>query len=488
MEYSITSDSLYRPSSSSLPASHTDTLVAMVSNQPSHRLQYSAIASFAVTCILAAGFSPAIAQSHIPVETRRGATVKSESIREVTAADGTLVRYLWSGPSDGAAAQTVLLFAPGSGDEQTARRVQSLYWSSQFRDARWAVATPISPSGKQYYYSRPDLAVAVADDVILHSSARLGKHLVMGVSNGGVDALMFAATAPGRVQATTVFPGALDAGSIASQLAQFKDKTIVMFVGSEDAGWVQTASDTSATLRGAGARVTLKLVHGQGHVLTFSPVALFNLQSALSQNNNPQDLYSLVDACAGGNEAPTERAMQGAMGLQNISQPSSVQEPQPRTTHTIQPQVKLTPVPAAADDSRRREVGAVLDDFHDSAGKADEQRYFNHFLPDAVFFGTDVTERWTYAQFRAWAKPHFENGKGWKYTPRDRSIFFSPSGDCAWFDELVDNKKLGTCRGTGVLVLTDGVWRIAQYHLVLPVPNELAEELARQAAKLQGNK
>ncbi|MXX97361.1 MAG: nuclear transport factor 2 family protein [Rhodothermaceae bacterium] len=35
------------------------------------------------------------------------------------------------------------------------------------------------------------------------------------------------------------------------------------------------------------------------------------------------------------------------------------------------------------------------------------------------------------------------------------------------------NEKYGEVRGTGALVLQDDSWRIVQYHLTVPVPNDL---------------
>src|SRR5271168_3840018 len=58
---------------------------------------------------------------------------------------------------------------------------------------------------------------------------------------------------------------------------------------------------------------------------------------------------------------------------------------------------------------------ATLDDFHAAAAAADEARYFGHFAADGVFLGTDATERWTVDAFRAYAKPHFDAGRGWAY-------------------------------------------------------------------------
>ncbi len=119
-------------------------------------------------------------------------------------------------------------------------------------------------------------------------------------------------------------------------------------------------------------------------------------------------------------------------------------------------------------------VAAVLDDFHDAASKGDGGRYFSHFAPEAVFFGTDETERWTLSQFRAYALERFEAGTSWTYHPRDRHVFLSADRRTAWFDEVVVNAKYGACRGTGVLVDIDGHWRIAQYNLTIPIPNDIA--------------
>lgn len=129
---------------------------------------------------------------------------------------------------------------------------------------------------------------------------------------------------------------------------------------------------------------------------------------------------------------------------------------------------------ASAPDPDRAAITAVLDALHESASKADGTRYFGLFTPDAVFLGTDATERWTLEQFKAYANPLFAKGKGWIYTARDRHIFLNgAAGNTAWFDERLDNAKLGECRGTGVLVKSDHGWKIAQYNLTVPVPNEL---------------
>jgi len=129
---------------------------------------------------------------------------------------------------------------------------------------------------------------------------------------------------------------------------------------------------------------------------------------------------------------------------------------------------------------REKAVEAVLDDWHDAAAKADFDRYFSHFTPDAVFMGTDDTERWSVEKFKAYAKPHFDRGSAWAFTPHDRHISFSADAAVAWFDEKLTTPNLGPCRGSGVLLRSaGGVWKIAHYNLAIPVPNPLAEQIVK---------
>jgi ketosteroid isomerase-like protein len=121
----------------------------------------------------------------------------------------------------------------------------------------------------------------------------------------------------------------------------------------------------------------------------------------------------------------------------------------------------------------------VLDDWHKAAAAADEDRYFRHFAADAVMFGTDATERWTRDEFRVWAKPHFAKGKGWTFKAVKRHVSFSKDGAIAWFDESLDTMNLGPCRGTGVLVLDGDRWRIVQYNLSVPIPNEVFDDVKK---------
>jgi len=131
------------------------------------------------------------------------------------------------------------------------------------------------------------------------------------------------------------------------------------------------------------------------------------------------------------------------------------------------------PVKAETDE---KAVGDVLNTFHEAASKADWDTYFGLMTGDSIFLGTDVTERWTVDVFKTYAA----KSDGWTYTLRERHINFTPDGNSAWFDEILDQVNYGTSRGTGILIRTDQGWKISQYHLVFPIPNDLAAGITQQ--------
>jgi hypothetical protein len=134
---------------------------------------------------------------------------------------------------------------------------------------------------------------------------------------------------------------------------------------------------------------------------------------------------------------------------------------------------------AGAAQPPSKVVAETLDRFHEAAAKADGATYFGLFAPEGVFIGTDATERWTVEEFKKYAMPHFSKGKGWTYVPKTRHVDLAPGGDVAWFDEILESQSYGVCRGSGVLRKVDGSWKISQYHLTIPVPNALADQVVK---------
>lgn len=122
------------------------------------------------------------------------------------------------------------------------------------------------------------------------------------------------------------------------------------------------------------------------------------------------------------------------------------------------------------------QVQHTLDSWHRAAGAADFVAYFDLMTSDAIFIGTDASENWEIADFKAYAKPHFDKGKAWDFTPVQRNVYINKNANLAWFDELL-NTQMKLCRGSGVLRKESGEWKIAHYVLSIVIPNENVSEV-----------
>lgn len=135
----------------------------------------------------------------------------------------------------------------------------------------------------------------------------------------------------------------------------------------------------------------------------------------------------------------------------------------------------------SVDETPEESAHRVLNEWHLAAAHANFEKYFGYFSgDDAVFMGTDATEKWTVREFKPWAKPYFDKGEAWTVTPKSRSVYVSEDGAVAWFDEVLHTEHMGECRGTGVLVLQNGDWKIAHYNLTVPIPNLILRDVVQQ--------
>ena len=123
----------------------------------------------------------------------------------------------------------------------------------------------------------------------------------------------------------------------------------------------------------------------------------------------------------------------------------------------------------------QEDLDVLLNGLHLDAHKGSFESYFDRYSTDAVFLGTDKTERWTIEEFKAYAKPAFSDGHGWTYAVIERN--WEGDGNTRWFDEILLNEKLGHCRGTGVVELINGEWKISHYALTMLVPNSIAAKV-----------
>jgi SnoaL-like protein len=129
-------------------------------------------------------------------------------------------------------------------------------------------------------------------------------------------------------------------------------------------------------------------------------------------------------------------------------------------------------------------INKLLDAWHHAAAIADEDTFFEGTMTeDAIYLGTDATERWTRDELKEWSKKYFETESAWSFTAKERNVYFSKDGKTAWFDEKLDT-WMGDCRGSGVLVLTaEGGWKLKHYDLSMMVPNDKVDSFLKLLKK-----
>lgn len=141
-------------------------------------------------------------------------------------------------------------------------------------------------------------------------------------------------------------------------------------------------------------------------------------------------------------------------------------------------------VASAQNQKTETQLNVLLNDWHKAAAEAKFDLYFSFLSKDAIYIGTDATENWNVAQFKAFAKPYFDKGKAWHFTVLERHIYFSKDNTTAWFDELLDT-QMKICRGSGVLTKENGQWKIAHYVLSMTIPNDNIDEVIKTKSPLE---
>jgi hypothetical protein len=143
----------------------------------------------------------------------------------------------------------------------------------------------------------------------------------------------------------------------------------------------------------------------------------------------------------------------------------------------------LAILPLYSQDDKN-EINVVLNNWHKAASAANFNDYFSALTDDSIFIGTDATENWNKTEFESFAKPYFDKGKAWNFTPIERHIYFSEDKKTAWFDELLDT-HMKICRGSGVVVKINNTWKIKQYVLSMTIPNDNIDEVVKIKSPLE---
>ncbi len=339
----------------------------------------------------------------------------------------------------------LLALPPGAQNQAMVDSGLQRYWAAEAVKRGWVIVSPAAPerAGRAGFNGEalsalPLLLAEVSKQVKIEG----GLFHLAGVSNGGKSAFAAAIEHPSLYASLLVLPGFPARESDRPRLDRLKPLPVRMLVGERDPTWRNETERTLKLLTSVGVNAEAKVLDAQDHVLDVPPAMLFDW----------------LDTHRPAVKRPAAGTSSGAAmpGAAPSSEPSAMLD----------------------RDAESKLIDTILNDLHDAAAKADGPRYFALFADDAVFLGTDATERWTTAEFRDYAQKRFDTGTGWTYRPTERHVFFGPSSDTAWFDERVISEKYGECRGTGALVKREGRWLITQYNLLVPVPNDLLPGVA----------
>ena len=356
--------------------------------------------------------------------------------------DGTRIEHalvLPEGWQPGKAYPILLAFPPGDQSREMVQAGLERYWGEHAAKAGWIVASPVAPDGVLFHEGSEVHVPALVHALVAAYHAEGGRVHAAGASNGGLSAFRSVLEDPELFHSLVVLPGFAATPQDLHGVDRLADLPVRMYVGGADTPWLVQSRRTEQRLRAAGGRVRLQVFPGEGHA--------------------PKSLE-------GGRVMRILNEVRTELGLAGVAAPQTTADDVAGTFEMLD------------EDA----VAILLDAFHQAASRADVEGYFSLFTPEAVFLGTDPTERWTLEEFRAFAEPRFREGRGWTYRPVERHVVVSSAGGTAWFDELLENETYGTCRGTGVAQRTTQGWRLAHYSLTFLIPNEGAAA-ALQAAR-----
>ena len=123
------------------------------------------------------------------------------------------------------------------------------------------------------------------------------------------------------------------------------------------------------------------------------------------------------------------------------------------------------------ENVEKKKIHNLVDAWHHGAATANEDLFFGNMTDNAIYLGTDETERWIKSEFEIWSKKYFDRDTAWAFQPYDRTVYFSGDGKTAWWEELLKT-WMGVCRGSGIAIKQNSEWKIAHYHLSVTIDNE----------------
>lgn len=157
----------------------------------------------------------------------------------------------------------VVAFPWGAGDAGLLAGLVETYWDDAAPTAGYAVVG-VEIHGPGLRESAPVVIPTLLEWIERNVPEAAGNIVLTGASAGGVGVFHAALAMPDRVAAIVAMPGRASGDTLLESLAGV---SVLLMVGEHDRRWVTGSESTAERLQAAGAKVTLQVVPGQGHVL-----------------------------------------------------------------------------------------------------------------------------------------------------------------------------------------------------------------------------
>lgn len=193
----------------------------------------------------------------------------ADVIDQAATINGMRVEYKVVRPRNFDPAKTypaVLAFPPGDQSMLMVRVGIDYHYQAEAERRGYLVIEPAAPDGVSFVRGGDKIFPAFIEKILADYKIEGGKFNASGQSNGGRAAFKIAADYPQYFLSVTGLPGRLE-NATPEKLDVLAKLCLHNFVGEDDDAWLGESRAQADALKARGAKMTLHVEKGQGHVM-----------------------------------------------------------------------------------------------------------------------------------------------------------------------------------------------------------------------------
>lgn len=198
-----------------------------------------------------------------------GAPAAADVLDRTATINGMRVEYKVITPRNFDPAKTypaVLAFPPGDQSMLMVRVGIDYHYQAEAERRGYLVIEPAAPDGVSFVRGGDKIFPAFIEKILADYNIEGGKFNASGQSNGGRAAFKIAVDYPQYFLSVTGLPGRLE-NATPAQLDTLAKLCVHNFVGEDDDAWLGESRAQADALKARGAKMTLHVEKGQGHVM-----------------------------------------------------------------------------------------------------------------------------------------------------------------------------------------------------------------------------